>query len=400
MTTNDYLKQVLASQTLAKDSDEMTAVEEHRERVEELITTAFPDAAPTIRYGGSKAKGTMIREAYDLDVICYFPRDDSDAGGTLKDIFTNVRDALSDEFVVEEKSSALRLRGKAVNVMHVDFHVDVVPGRFVDDSKSDAFLYQSSGKKERLKTNLDIHLSHVRDSGVRDAIRLMKLWRVRNGVRIRTFVLELLVIDLLKSKKHKPLEDQLLHVWTSLKQSSDSLSVEDPANPTGNDLSVEFGDPVRSLLASVATATLSTLELLGWEAVFGKVADGDDGVNKSAAITEGDRRYKTEVIAGLSNRRDGSVNERYPSDGRALPRGWWLRFEVVRCDVPEPYEIRWVVENHGHEAERARDMGHTIYPGSRHQWETTKFVGQHYMYCDIIKDGVHVARTRHVVNIR
>ena len=120
MTTNEYLKQVLAAQTLAKDSDEMTAVEEHRERVEELIAAAFPDATPTIRYGGSKAKGTMIRESYDLDVICYFPRDDSDAGWTLKDIYTNVRDALSTDYFVEEKSSALRLRGKSVDVK-VDF---------------------------------------------------------------------------------------------------------------------------------------------------------------------------------------------------------------------------------------------------------------------------------------
>jgi hypothetical protein len=45
--------------------------------------------------------------------------------------------------------------------------------------------------KKRLKTNLDVHLDHVRDSGVIDAIRLAKLWGVRNGpahpdVRSRT----------------------------------------------------------------------------------------------------------------------------------------------------------------------------------------------------------------------
>ena len=52
----------------------------------------------------------------------------------------------------------------------MDFHIDVVPGRFTDETKADAYLYQCGGDKKRLKTNLDVHLDHVRDSGVTDAI--------------------------------------------------------------------------------------------------------------------------------------------------------------------------------------------------------------------------------------
>ena len=50
-----------------------------------------------------------------------------------------------------------------------------VPGRFTDETKTDAYLSQSSSDKKRMKTNLDVHLEHVRGSGVIDVIRLAKL---------------------------------------------------------------------------------------------------------------------------------------------------------------------------------------------------------------------------------
>ena len=112
----------------------------------------------------------------------------------------------------------------------------MVPGRFTDETKTDVYLYQSGGNKKRLKTNLDVHLDHVRDSGLIDAIRLAKLWRVRNGLSIRTFVLELAVIKLLAGKKKKSLSGQMEHFWTELRDNSANLTVEDPANPNGNHL--------------------------------------------------------------------------------------------------------------------------------------------------------------------
>ena len=36
-----------------------------------------------------------------------------------------------------------------------------------------------NGSKSRLQTNLDVHLDHVRESGVVDAIRVMKILRDR-----------------------------------------------------------------------------------------------------------------------------------------------------------------------------------------------------------------------------
>lgn len=275
MTIHEYLTAVLKAQTLTDDSGELSAIQQHRENVDKLLREQFADSSPTIRYGGSKAKGTMIKESYDLDIICYFPRDNEDAGGTLEDIYNNARAALQKKYVVEPKTSALRLMDADPTRRGLDFHIDVVPGRFTDDSKTDAYLYQSNADKKRLKTNINVHISHVRDSGVTDAIRLVKLWKVRNGIAIKTFILELAVIKLLTNQKKSSLDAQLTHVWTKLRDQIDDLVVEDPANPQGNDLSGALAG-AKDSLRTVARRTLSLIESSGWETVFGSVDKKSD----------------------------------------------------------------------------------------------------------------------------
>jgi hypothetical protein len=271
MTADEYLKDVLASQMLGDDSDEVKALQKHRADVEKLIRDSFEDAALTIRYAGSKAKGTMNKEAYDLDIISYVSSGDNTAGDTLEDIYNNHKKALEDKYYVEPKGSALRLKGCNPENLGVDFHIDVVPGRFTDETQTEAYLYQSGGDKKRLKTNLDMHLDHVRDSDLIEAIRLAKLWKVRNGLPIRTFVLELAVIKLLEDKKKKSLSEQMEHFWTELRDNSANLTVEDPANPNGNDLSKCLDDNLKRQLSAAAKRTVDQIDSSGWEAVFGKL---------------------------------------------------------------------------------------------------------------------------------
>jgi len=270
MSANTYLADILASQALADDSDEVKALQEHRADVEKLLRDEFKDSSLTIRYAGSKAKGTMNRESYDLDIISCSASGDTTAGETLQDIYDNTQKALAKKYLVEQKGSALRLKSCDPENLGVDFHIDVVPGRFTDDTKTDAYLYQSTGDKKRLKTNLDVHLEHVKESGVIEPIRLAKLWKVRNGLPIRTFVLELALIKTLKDKKKVGLSDQMEHFWKELRDNAANLSVEDPANPTGNDLSKELDDNLKAQLAAAAKRTLTQIDESGWEAVYGE----------------------------------------------------------------------------------------------------------------------------------
>lgn len=269
MKVSEYLEAVLRQQTLPADGQELKDLRAERKKVEALLRREFEECPPSIRYAGSMAKGTMIRVNYDLDLPAYFGRDDTAAGNSLKEIYDNVKAALEKEYNVTPKTSALRLRTKDGKA---DFHIDVVPGRFVDGEDGDVFIHQALAEKQRLRTNLDTHIEHIRDSGVVDAVRLMKLWRELNTLGAKTFVLELLIVDLLKNKKTSSLEKQLIHVWTEFRDNSDNLSVEDPANPTGNDLS-SYLDSIRSALASAARSTLVKVENEDWEGIFGKVEE-------------------------------------------------------------------------------------------------------------------------------
>ena len=281
MDADKYLKEVLEAQTLAEDSDEIKALQKRRAEVEKLLRAEFKDSNPRIRYAGSKSKGTMIAESYDLDLTCYFANDDTSAGESLKDIYNNVKKALEKKYKVSPKNTALRLLGLDQDVHGQDFHIDIVPGRFTDADEKDVFLHQEDAQKERLKTNLDVHVSHVKDSGYTDAIRLLKLWRERNDANIKTFVLELLIIDILSAKSLTRFSSQLTYVWEQFRDKSDQLTVKDPANPEGNDLSKLLTNEVRNTLKRVATDTLETIDKQGWEAVFGKPKEG-----KTAASTE------------------------------------------------------------------------------------------------------------------
>jgi hypothetical protein len=267
MTGNDYLLDLLASQELKEGCDELIALDAERENVDRIIKDAYPNSYPTFMHGGSRAKGTMIREDYDLDEVCYFDNDDTAPGETLEEIYENVAKLLEASYSARRKRSALRLstaKGK-------DVRIDVVPGRYTDATRTDVFIHQNDGDKERLKTNLETHIAHVRESGCTDVIKATKLWRTRNAIGIKTFPLELLVIEVLNEDGSGDLEIRFRRVLTVFAHDIDSLYIEDPANPTGNDLSQALTDAIRNELSKIARNTLDAVDEYGWEHVFGKV---------------------------------------------------------------------------------------------------------------------------------
>ncbi|MBA4233755.1 MAG: hypothetical protein C0465_24575 [Ralstonia sp.] len=267
MSGNKYLNDLLASQKLDENSSEWAALDDEAANIERIIRQAFPDSRLMFTHGGSRAKGTMIREDYDLDEVSYFENGDTAPGETLEEIYENVAALLAKHYTVRRKRSALRLSKKGGG----DLRVDVVPGRYVDHTSTDVFIHQNEGSKERLKTNIKVHIGHVRNSGCTDVIMLVKLWRSRNAIEIKTFPLELLVIEVLSGNNFGTLEDRFRRVLQAFADDIDDLQIEDPANPIGNDLSHALPDQLRRKLSKIAGNTLDTADEYGWEHVFGKI---------------------------------------------------------------------------------------------------------------------------------
>jgi hypothetical protein len=274
MTPDDYLNKILNKISLTNDSDAIKNLRKNRDEVEKLLKAEYNNGGVTIRYAGSYSKDTMIRDSYDLDITCYFNHDNKDAGETLKDIFDNVKAVLSKEYFVSAKKSALRLQNIGSEENPVDFHIDVVPGRFVDDSKEDTYLHQAEGDKKWLKTNLSKHIEHIKGSGLTKTIRLIKHWNKLNFLNIKTFVLELLVVRILDDLKDKDgLSKCLTSFWERVKDNIQNTTIEDPANPGGNNLSEIFNDSIRQQLKFAAENALNSVENNGWEFLFGPIEE-------------------------------------------------------------------------------------------------------------------------------
>lgn len=284
MKPDEYLKKILEAQALDRDSTELKQMQQERDKIEAILKKQFSGAKMTIRYGGSKAKNTMIKKSFDLDILVYFDSDDEVGGKNLKEIYDNVAKALAGSYSIQRKTSAIRLLKKDQTSVGEHFSIDIVPGRFTSDDKTDVFLHQENSERERLKTNPDKHIEHVRDSEVRDAIKLLKLWKIDHGLlNVKTFLLELLIVKTLAASKSKNLDEQLKIFWETMVADIDNIRIEDPANPTGNDLS-ELLTQIKSTLKRSSEQALAKVTNSQWDRIFGPVQV--DEKNQQAAFAQ------------------------------------------------------------------------------------------------------------------
>ncbi|HEV7449565.1 MAG TPA: nucleotidyltransferase [Candidatus Paceibacterota bacterium] len=286
MTPQKYLEELLASQDLSPR--QVLDLESHKDEVTKFLQAQF-GSAPKIKYAGSWVKGTMISDRYDLDIVCYFLHTDS---RSLKEIREDVAKRLSAKYLTRQKSSAERILDLKGVAAPGDFHIDVVPGRFIEGS-DDVFLHVQYGDKERMLTNLKTHIDHIVGSGCVPLIRLTKLWAHRNRVEIKTFVLELFVIDALTGSRNKGnLKEGFLEVLKAFRDDFATTQLIDPAN-TNNIVSQLMEPAEKSAIAQAADKTLDGIDgsdsLADWQAAFletGTVttkSSGGSGVASAAA---------------------------------------------------------------------------------------------------------------------
>lgn len=224
MNPEKYLQNLLTSQDLSPQ--QTRDLESHKKEITDFLQTEF-GTDPVIKYAGSWAKGTMIRERYDLDIVCYFPHNDS---RSLKDIRQDVATHLKSKYLLRPKASAERILDLKGSAAPIDFHIDVVPGRFIEGSNN-VFLHVEGGEKDRLMTNLKTHIDTIANSGCVPIIRLVKLWAHRNNISLKTFVLEMFVVDSLQGSKNKnSLTEGFKEVISAFKNNFASARIVDPAN--------------------------------------------------------------------------------------------------------------------------------------------------------------------------
>jgi hypothetical protein len=252
MTSHEYLRQVLASQEM-RDQD-LRVIRSLRDELVAHLGRQL-GSSPRIYYGGSYGKETMIRESFDLDLVVYYPHTESRT--PLAQIFGAVHQALvNGKYVVHPQTVALRLPYEA------GFHVDVVPGRAQDASFLYATLYKNSQPPSTLQTSLKVHIDAVRKTDLRQIVRLLKLWRLRHGVPLKTFALEILAARALTGHRRDDYGKALWTIFQFIAKEMRTVRLEDPAN-TNNILDITLQDR-----NSAAQKALESLSAQNWNQIL------------------------------------------------------------------------------------------------------------------------------------
>jgi hypothetical protein len=244
-----YLDEVLAAQRVGSEIE--NAVRARRVEVESMLGGRW-GCEPRFYFGGSFAKKTAIAAQFDLDVVVYFPCDASAPSLLYDSVEARLRTA---GHTVVRHNVALRLQYTP------GWHVDVVPGRALDDSYEYADLWANDWGGTR-QTSLKAHIALARD-GDRNVVKLLKLWRWRNQVPVGSFVLELAAARALRDCSGS-LEERLAGVLALLAR-LETVRLVDPAN-SANVVTDDLEWPRKQAIAAAAARALSSIPF--WDRVL------------------------------------------------------------------------------------------------------------------------------------
>jgi hypothetical protein len=242
MTAHDYLINVLNGQKM--ETADLNKLQRLRGEIESNLRNTHGNA-PRFYYGGSYGKDTLIKAAFDLDIIMYFPSTDN---RSLRDIFNSVHQSLlKAKYIVNPKNVALRLPYDG------GFHIDIVPGKAQDSSFQYATLYKNEENSTR-QTSLKVHIDSVRKSNAKEIIKLMKLWRLRFNLPWQSFALEQTIIRALDGKSKNDYGTAMWTVLEFIRDNIQNIRLIDPAN-TNN--VIEMPNTLRQQLRNQAANSLA-----------------------------------------------------------------------------------------------------------------------------------------------
>lgn len=179
---------------------------------------------------GSRAKGTAISLASDVDYLISLTPDCNANNGGLKSIY----DAL--HTYLNTKYSPVRKQNVSFRIKIGTLEIDITPARKHSGNTNDHWIYVSKQDTWR-QTNIQKHISDISNSGRQNEIKLLKIWRELNKLDFPSIYLEYMTINILsgKSKDATKLADNFWFVIQELsKDTSNPLNsrIVDPANST------------------------------------------------------------------------------------------------------------------------------------------------------------------------
>jgi hypothetical protein len=203
----------------------------------------------SIHASGSFMKGTANKSGTDIDLFISLSEQTRE---TLKEIHDSLCTRLTGLGLTPRRQNV------SINVTVSGYSVDLVPGKRQNAFTTDHSLYRRRADTWT-KTNVQTHINTVINSGRRDEIRILKLWRNQKNLDFPSFYLELTVIAALPPLHYGTVSQNVMTVFTYLRDKFVDGRVVDPAN-TNNFLSDDVTTTDKAKIKAAATAALSAAD--------------------------------------------------------------------------------------------------------------------------------------------
>lgn len=266
--SDEYLKSVLTEESLREDPSLLGKVKAFRENIKQWLVDKFGDKLVCFPEDtGSFTKGTAISSNFDLDIILPF-RYDSFA--TLEEMYEFTHQVIYDKFgsaaTVEKLTKAIGLTFEKDGEL---IHFDIVPGREINNYKVDKDLnlyvrpdwaWQKGGS---FKTNVFTQKKMTSNKPEeRRVIKLLKIYRDRNGLPLPTLIVEQSVVEALSNDNFGVSysdTENLLNSMDFIARKLEQKAYIDHAN-TNNNLNDKLSEYQRGYIADQLYSDIEKIE--------------------------------------------------------------------------------------------------------------------------------------------
>lgn len=393
---------------------------------------------------GSYGKSTNIRPPRDVDTLFILPdeefeRIDGLEGNKQSQLLQEIRSVLKDTYTTTDKIKAF---GKVVVVSFSEgtHTIELLPAWRLPDGRFRIPNTENGGSWEIYNAIADIeHISssNKRTGNTLDLIRICKKWVEYCNVPVKSFVIELLTVEFLNTLDESSrkrgfanlVADFLKHFlgkvngviisatgevisladeWESRTTSAHQRAIKaieysevGKVEEAADEWKKLFGDDFPKYVESAEANEITTAKVATLTTAFPsfkeEFLDRTKGINfriNPTYVVRIDARvtqdgFRPDLLSSFLARR-------YP-----LKKKKRLEFHITKNTIPQPYSVMWKVRNFGDEAKNANDLRGQITDdmGSERKVEHTKYFGEHYVECYIIKDGVCVGMARILVPV-
>lgn len=245
MTANEYVMNVIYEHALPIQIDQST-VSTVINPIKMFITAWAGNCLCDIKVSGSRAKGTAIDLASDLDLFISLS---STTSNSLRELYNSLYNQMIN------KGISARKQNVSIGITYGGKKIDLVPGKRQEQYGNDHSLYKRK-TDSWTKTNIDTHINRVINSGRRNEILALKIWRENHGLEFPSILIETLAIEALSGRSTTTTADNVWYLLKYLQGNILSKRVVDPAN-TNNILSDDLSVNEKQLIAVQAEKSLS-----------------------------------------------------------------------------------------------------------------------------------------------